>query len=102
MNKVRTFSVKVLPATNTLCTRIKIVDEFKKARILDKYEHPKDKYQVVLNYRHRSYDLKLFQAIAYIEKLDFNIVSYSEVSDGYLVHVDSHEYKPLISPSKGA
>ena len=71
MDRLRSFSIKLLPATNTKGTRIKILDMFFKGRTKDKTT------AVVLSYNYK-YNHVLDQALDHLKKVcDINIVSYS-------------------------
>jgi hypothetical protein len=94
LSKVRTFSVKFLGPTNTLGSRIMICDEGEKSN-----NHDSRRFIFVFSYDNRI-GCGLTQAIGLIEKAGFNILSYSELLDSYLVHVNSHEYKNLKNINK--
>ena len=71
MDRLRSFSIKLLPATNTKGTRIKIIDTFFQGRTKDKTT------AVVLSYNYK-YNHVLDQALDHLKKVcDINIVSYS-------------------------
>jgi hypothetical protein len=71
MDRLRSFSIKLLPATNTKGTRIKITDTFFNGRTNDKIT------AVVLSYDYQ-YNHLLDQAIDHLKKVcGINIVSYS-------------------------
>tara|TARA_Y100001973_G_scaffold84589_1_gene125874 strand:- start:45 stop:329 length:285 start_codon:yes stop_codon:yes gene_type:complete len=71
MDRLRSFSIKLLPATNTKGTRIKIIDTFFQGRTKDKTT------AVVLSYNYK-YNHCLDQAIDHLKKVcNINIVSYS-------------------------
>jgi len=71
MDRLRSFSIKLLPATNTKGTRIKITDTFFSGRTKDKTT------AVVLSYNYK-YNHVLDQALDHLKKVcDINIVSYS-------------------------
>tara|TARA_Y100001937_G_C6934270_1_gene247421 strand:+ start:41 stop:325 length:285 start_codon:yes stop_codon:yes gene_type:complete len=71
MDRLRSFSIKLLPATNTKGTRIKIIDTFFQGRTKDKTT------AVILSYNYK-YNHLLDQALDHLKKVcDINIVSYS-------------------------
>ena len=71
MDRLRSFSIKLLPATNTKGTRIKIIDTFFSGRTKDKTT------AVVLSYNYK-YNHVLDQALDHLKKVcDINIFSYS-------------------------
>ena len=71
MDRLRAFKIKILPATNTKGTRIKIIDTFFQGRTKDKTT------AVVLSYNYK-YNHVLDQALDHLKKVcDINIVSYS-------------------------
>jgi len=71
MDRLRAFKIKLLPATNTKGTRIKIIDTFFNGRTKDKAT------AVVLSYDYQ-YNHLLDQAINHLKKVcNINIVSCS-------------------------
>jgi hypothetical protein len=71
MNRLRSFAIKLLPATNTKGTRIKIIDTFFNGRTKDLTT------AVVLSYDYQ-YNHLLDQAIDHLKKVcKINIISYS-------------------------
>jgi hypothetical protein len=73
MDRLRSFSIKLLPATDTKGTRIKIIDTFFQGRTVDIVRTT----AVVLSYDYK-YNHLLDQAIDHLKKVcKINIVSYS-------------------------